>query len=168
LSCTDPHEFSKGTNLVVALHQQFILKIFPPMLRHQFESERAALARFHGRLSISVPQIVFEGERSGWPYLVITRMKGVNGDSPSTPCTSGEELLMASNAENKNFCSSALSRQGLRFPVGAERAGREATHASGQEPKSERLRGAVGSIGETGMPVQAGSVGRRSVATQPD
>jgi hygromycin-B 7''-O-kinase len=30
-------------------------------------------------LSIAVPQIVFEGERSGWPYLVITRVKGVNG-----------------------------------------------------------------------------------------
>jgi hypothetical protein len=37
------------------------------MLRHQFESERAALARLHGQLSISIPQIVFEGERSGWP-----------------------------------------------------------------------------------------------------
>jgi hygromycin-B 7''-O-kinase len=49
------------------------------VLRHQFDSERAALARLHGRLSISVPQIVFEGERSGWPYLVMTRMSGVNG-----------------------------------------------------------------------------------------
>jgi hygromycin-B 7''-O-kinase len=68
-----------GTNLVVAVDQRLILKIFPPMLRHQFESERAALERLHGRLSISVPQIVFEGERSGWPYLVMTRMNGVNG-----------------------------------------------------------------------------------------
>jgi len=37
------------------------------------------LQRLHGRLSISVPRIVFEGERSGWPYLVMTRMNGVNG-----------------------------------------------------------------------------------------
>jgi len=79
VSCTNPHVFSMGTNLVVALNQQLILKIFPPMLRHQFDSERAALARLHGRLSISVPQIVFKGERSGWPYLVMTRMSGVNG-----------------------------------------------------------------------------------------
>jgi hygromycin-B 7''-O-kinase len=79
LSCTDPHVFSMGTNLVVALDQRLILKMFPSMLRHQFESERAALARLHGWLSISVPQIVFEGERSGWPYLVMTRMSGVNG-----------------------------------------------------------------------------------------
>jgi hygromycin-B 7''-O-kinase len=79
LSCADPHVFPRGTNLVVALDQRLILKIFPPMLRHQFESERAALARLHGRLSIPVPQIEFEGERSGWPYLAVTRMKGVNG-----------------------------------------------------------------------------------------
>jgi hygromycin-B 7''-O-kinase len=79
LSCADPRVFSMGTNLVVALDQRLILKIFPPMLRHQFESERASLAWLHGRLSISVPQIVFEGERSGWPYLVMTRMNGVNG-----------------------------------------------------------------------------------------
>ena len=79
LSCTDPYVFALGTNLVVALDQRLILKIFPPMLRHQFESERAVLARLHGRLSISVPQIVCEGERSGWPYLVMTRMSGVNG-----------------------------------------------------------------------------------------
>jgi hygromycin-B 7''-O-kinase len=79
LSCADPHVFSMGTNLVVALDRRLILKVFPPMLRHQFESERAALARLHGRLSILVPQVVFEGERSRWPYLVMTRMNGVNG-----------------------------------------------------------------------------------------
>jgi hygromycin-B 7''-O-kinase len=79
LSCTNPHVFSMGTNLVVALNQRLILKIFPPMLRHQFESERAALSRLHGRLSVPVPQIVFEGERSGWPYLVMTCMNGVSG-----------------------------------------------------------------------------------------
>jgi hygromycin-B 7''-O-kinase len=79
LSCADPHVFSMGTNLVIALDRRLILKIFPPMLRHQFESERAALARLHGRLSIPVPQVVLEGERSSWPYLVMTRMNGVNG-----------------------------------------------------------------------------------------
>jgi hygromycin-B 7''-O-kinase len=82
LSCRDPHVFSMGTNLVVALDQRLILKIFPPMLWHQFESERAALARLHGGLSIPVPQIPIEGERSGWPYLVMTRMNGANGKEP--------------------------------------------------------------------------------------
>jgi hygromycin-B 7''-O-kinase len=79
LSCADPHVFSTGSNLVVGLDPQLILKIFSPMLRHQFVSERAALSRLQGRLSVAIPQIVLEGERSGWPYLVITRMSGVIG-----------------------------------------------------------------------------------------
>jgi hygromycin-B 7''-O-kinase len=79
LSCADPHVFSTGTNLVVGLNSQLILKIFPPLLRHQFVSERAALSQLHGRLSVPIPQIALEGERSQWPYLVITRMSGVIG-----------------------------------------------------------------------------------------
>jgi hygromycin-B 7''-O-kinase len=79
LSFADPHVFSNGSNLVVALDARLVLKIFPPMLQHQFVSERAALLRLHDRLSVPIPQIVSEGERSGWPYLVITRMGGVNG-----------------------------------------------------------------------------------------
>jgi len=56
-----------------------ILKIFPPMLRGQFLSERLSLGLLQGRLSIPIPQIVVEGERDGWPYLVITRLHGILG-----------------------------------------------------------------------------------------
>src|SRR5258708_2045742 len=79
LPCADPHVFANGTNLVVGLDPRLILKIFPPLLRHQFVSERAALLQLHGRLSVPIPQIVMEGERNGWPYLVMTRMNGVLG-----------------------------------------------------------------------------------------
>src|SRR5437763_734292 len=79
LPCADPEVFSTGTNLVVALDQHLVLKIFPPLLRHQFISERAFLAHLHGTLSIPIPEIVLEGERSGWPYLVITRLDGIVG-----------------------------------------------------------------------------------------
>src|SRR5260221_230897 len=68
-----------GTNLVLALDGQLILKIFPPMLRAQFVSERASLAQLAGRLGVPIPDIVAEGERDGWPYLVITRLAGVLG-----------------------------------------------------------------------------------------
>lgn len=71
--------FSTGTNLVVALGGGLILKIFPPMLRSQFVSERASLAQLSGRLSVPIPGIVAEGERDGWPYLVITKLDGVLG-----------------------------------------------------------------------------------------
>src|SRR3979490_2665267 len=40
LSHADPHLFSTGTNLVVALDDGLILKIFPPFLPSQFVSAR--------------------------------------------------------------------------------------------------------------------------------
>ena len=79
LKTAAPHVFATGTNLVVALCDDLILKIFPPMLRGQFVSERASLTQLRGRLSLPIPEIVFEGERDGWPYLVITRLHGTVG-----------------------------------------------------------------------------------------
>jgi hypothetical protein len=43
------HLFSTGTNLVVALDDRLVLKIFPPLLRRQFVSERIALSQLRGR-----------------------------------------------------------------------------------------------------------------------
>ena len=79
LAPTAPHVFATGTNLVVALDSRHILKIFPPLLRAQFVSERATLSGLRGRLRLPIPEIVFEGERDQWPYLIITRLSGVLG-----------------------------------------------------------------------------------------
>ncbi len=75
----DPQVFATGTNLVVGLDDRLILKIFPPFLRGQFESERISLAQPRGRLGVPIPEVVLEGERDRWPYLVITRLSGVLG-----------------------------------------------------------------------------------------
>ena len=61
LSCTAPHVFSTGTNLVVGLDERLILKIFPPMLRAQFVSERGSLSQLRGRLRVPIPEIVARG-----------------------------------------------------------------------------------------------------------
>lgn len=74
-----PHVFSTGTNLVVGLSDKLILKIFPPLLRAQFISERGSLMQLDGRLHLPIPEIVVEGERDGWPYLIITRLTGTLG-----------------------------------------------------------------------------------------
>jgi hygromycin-B 7''-O-kinase len=79
LPCSEPHVFCTGTNLVVGLDGHLILKIFPPMLRSQFVSERGSLRVLRGRLGVTIPEIVLEGEREGWPYLVITRLSGILG-----------------------------------------------------------------------------------------
>jgi len=75
----DPQLFPTGTNLVAALDDRLVLKLFPPLLRHQFVWERLTLSQLRGKLSLPIPEIVIEGERDRWPYLVITRLQGVVG-----------------------------------------------------------------------------------------
>lgn len=95
LACAAPHVFATGTNLVIALDEKLILKIFPPFLRGQFASERSTLAQLRGKLRIAIPETVAEGERDGWPYLVITRLPGVLGADawPSLPEADKERVL---------------------------------------------------------------------------
>jgi hygromycin-B 7''-O-kinase len=90
-----PHLFSTGTNLVVALDDRLILKIFPPLLRGQFVSERSSLSLLRGKLGVAIPEIVLEGERDQWPYLVITRLPGVLGTQawPALPEDQKERVL---------------------------------------------------------------------------
>src|ERR1700743_1190889 len=94
--------FATGTNLVVGLDDNLVLKIFPPLLRGQFVSERASLAQLRGRVGIAVPEIVAEGERDHWPYLVITRLAGVLGSQvwPGLPEQDKERALAQSGGPN--------------------------------------------------------------------
>jgi hygromycin-B 7''-O-kinase len=95
LAATAPLVFATGTNLVVALDDHLILKIFPPLLRSQFVSERGSLRQLAGRLTIPIPEIVCEGERDEWPYLVITRLPGTLGAEawPRLPEDQKEQVL---------------------------------------------------------------------------
>jgi len=95
LACAAPHVFTTGTNVVVALDEKLILKIFPPFLRFQFVSERGSLTQLRGQLRIAIPEIVVEGERDGWPYLVFTRLPGILGADawPSLPEADKERVL---------------------------------------------------------------------------
>ncbi|PJG50890.1 phosphotransferase [Bradyrhizobium forestalis] len=95
LDTSSPHVFSAGTNLVVGLGEKLILKIFPPLLRAQFVSERGSLMQLAGHLNLPIPEIVAEGMRCGWPYLIITRLAGTLGSGvwPSLPEAQKERLL---------------------------------------------------------------------------
>ncbi|QDP23377.1 aminoglycoside phosphotransferase family protein [Bradyrhizobium cosmicum] len=95
LDISAPHVFATGTNLVVGLSDRLILKIFPPHLRAQFVSERGSLTQLAGRLHLPIPEIVAEGMRDGWPYLVITRLAGTLGSEawPRLPEDQKERLL---------------------------------------------------------------------------
>ena len=115
LKTAAPHVFTTGTNLVIGLGDELILKIFPPVLRAQYISERASLALLRGRLSIPIPEILFEGERDGWPYLVITRLHGIVGGEvwPALPEDQKERVLAqigATIAEVQHAPPGELSR----------------------------------------------------------
>lgn len=76
----DPRPYRDGSNLVAALGDRHVLKIFAPFLTHQHDSERATLAHlgahFDRRLDIAIPALVAEGQHQGWPWLVMTRVDG--------------------------------------------------------------------------------------------
>ncbi|WP_375312123.1 aminoglycoside 3'-phosphotransferase/choline kinase family protein [Bradyrhizobium sp. A5] len=95
LDVAAPQVFATGTNLVVGLSDRLILKVFPPLLHAQFVSERGSLTQLAGRLSLPIPEIIAEGERDGWPYLVITRLAGTLGAEvwPSLPEQQKERVL---------------------------------------------------------------------------
>ncbi|MEF2070196.1 aminoglycoside phosphotransferase family protein [Consotaella aegiceratis] len=87
--------YGTGTNLVVDLGGGRVLKVFPPIHRSQFISERATLRVLEGQLSLAIPTIVADGERDGWSYLVITRLAGVLGSQawPQLPEADKERVL---------------------------------------------------------------------------
>lgn len=88
--------FKTGTNLVVDLDGKSIMKIFPPLYREQFVSERATLHRLAGRLSVATPIIQSEGECDGWSWLVITKLNGLTGSEVWHSLSDGDvERLLA-------------------------------------------------------------------------
>lgn len=105
------HVFARGNNLVVALGDKLILKIYPPQLVHQFVSERAALAQLAGRLRVAIPQVAVEGARDGWPYLVMTRLSGTVGNEVWSDLTEPE-------AERVIGALGAVIAEVQRVPVG--------------------------------------------------
>src|SRR5690349_9111175 len=68
--------FASGSVPVFALGNDYVIKLFPIEERAFFETERAALERVNGRLSIPTPRVVTSGERDGWWYVVMTKLRG--------------------------------------------------------------------------------------------
>lgn len=67
---------SEGSVLVALLGDDRVLKLYPPFLADHYAFERAMLERLHGRLGVPTPRLLASGERDGWPYLVMTQLRG--------------------------------------------------------------------------------------------
>lgn len=66
----------EGTNIVFSYGKNRVIKIFPPVHQDQFTSETLVMKYLHNKLSIRTPAIEFEGEISGWPYVVMNKLEG--------------------------------------------------------------------------------------------
>ena len=68
--------FADGTNMVFAWGESRVIKIFPPFHRDQFETERLVLKHLQGKLSVNTPILEYQGDVSGWPWLVFSKLQG--------------------------------------------------------------------------------------------
>ena len=71
--------FPDGSNLIAAAADEFVVKVFPPFHRDQWESERRTLAHLAAHdISISIPQLAGQGEREDrWTYVILSKLPGV-------------------------------------------------------------------------------------------
>jgi hygromycin-B 7''-O-kinase len=70
--------FRDGSNLVAAVAERWVVKLFPPFHRGQWESERLALTPFQRLRSLRVPELLAVGERDdGYRYVVVELLPGV-------------------------------------------------------------------------------------------
>lgn len=68
--------FGRGSALVAGTASQ-VLKVFLPEDQTLAATEAAALQALAGRLPIPTPELLDAGELEGWPYVIMTRLTGV-------------------------------------------------------------------------------------------
>jgi hygromycin-B 7''-O-kinase len=83
-----------GENIIFFTDSAFVIKIFAPF-RSQYLRERAALEFARGKLAIETPQLLHAGELEGWPYLVMTYLKGVSAREVWAEIEESERLEIA-------------------------------------------------------------------------
>lgn len=69
---------TESSNLIACVSGEFVVKVFPPFHRHQWESERRVLERIGSSgLSLPVPKLIAQGERPDtWTYVIMSRVPG--------------------------------------------------------------------------------------------
>lgn len=83
-----------GSNLLALSGDDAVIKLFPPLLRYQYQSERIALQLLEARLTVPTPQVLADAEIEGWPYLVMTRLQGVGLATVWDRCEEAEKCAI--------------------------------------------------------------------------
>src|SRR4051794_10742450 len=61
--------FANGTNIVFSTGAGQIVKLFPPFLRNQYESDALVTSHVYGKTPLETPEIQQVGSLEDWPYL---------------------------------------------------------------------------------------------------
>ena len=93
---TNFQTFADGSNLVSAVSNQYVVKIFPKFHRYQWESEWRTLHHlWTNRLDLPIPELIAHGERDdGWTYVIITKLPGVTLESVWSQCSEKERVAI--------------------------------------------------------------------------
>ncbi|HET6290724.1 MAG TPA: aminoglycoside phosphotransferase family protein, partial [Amycolatopsis sp.] len=68
--------FTEGSLPVYAVGDDLVLKLFPPVHLGELPTERTMLEVLHGKLPIPTPAVHDVGERDGWGYVLMERLRG--------------------------------------------------------------------------------------------
>jgi hygromycin-B 7''-O-kinase len=71
-------QFGDGMNIVFAVDEHHVIKLYPPYWRRLFEADLSVAEHVSGKLSIMTPEICSYGALDGWPYLVMSRLQGTS------------------------------------------------------------------------------------------
>ncbi len=88
-----------GTNAVFVLDQTYVLKIYAPFCRHDFEIERELYPLLID-VGLPVPEVVAQGvllDRIRWPYIVMTFLPGAPIREVRSEIAQAELLHLAGN-----------------------------------------------------------------------
>ena len=78
LSYRHPARVPHGENIIFAIDDRYIVKIFAPGARDGYRREVAALEFVQGKTGIAVPQTIQTGRLENLPYIVMTQLAGVS------------------------------------------------------------------------------------------
>jgi hygromycin-B 7''-O-kinase len=66
-----------GSNVVFAVGDELVIKLFPPFRKNLFDADLSVAEHVFGKLRVTTPEIYTHGMLDGWPYIVMSRVPGV-------------------------------------------------------------------------------------------
>lgn len=68
-------KFDEGTMIVFHINEQYVIKLYSPLFKTDFDIECASLKLLSER--IPVPEVIGYGKLEGWPYIIMSKCKGI-------------------------------------------------------------------------------------------